>query len=565
MCFKDSQFCHRNCKRSKRCSQLSHQGSGFAVRRGRPNRRDFDEINFPIDKHGEAVSTFGLKRLTSRLKIVTEGSRLKLQNLKSRELLVILSALLFCNCYRTLAAQAAEEQLAQHQQRAQEAEANQDFETAIREYRFLVQSVPNNAELESNLGVALYFHHDLKQAADVFRQAIALNPNLYAPHLFLGLTMAQLSRPDDAIAELEKAALLNSTDPLVHTWLGYEYSAQSRFEKAAKELETAAQEMPDDQDVRFALGRCYLELGKEATSQLLQVAPDGARTWELAAEQYEAQGNIGKAIKLYSGALKMRPDIAALREKTLALGGTISEPVGAPAKINPQEDHFYNLVENYEKEARDSFEQVSRIDPESYRTHQVLGDSDAAADHFDDAIKEYRIVLSKKPDLPGIHGDLCNALSRTAQIEEAMKECDAEMSLSPYSADAYVQAARVHLLVQDDAAAGALLEQALRLDRPPILAYKLLGKIKLTQKRYTAAINAFTKYLAVDERDASAYFLLARAYKGLGDTSKMNQAIADYKKKSEVAKGAGEAQRTLDPGRDQDVSAGDGAENEMNL
>lgn len=534
---------------------LRHQGRRFAVRRGRPGRGDFAEINFPIDKLVEAVSTFGLKRLTSRLKIVTEGPRLKLCNLKPGVLLLTLSALLLCNCPGTWAAQATEEQLALHQRRAQEAEANQDFETAIREYRFLVQSVPNNAELESNLGVALYFHHDLKQAAVEFRRAITLKPSLYTPHLFLGLTMAQMARPDDAVAELEKAASLNGADPLVHTWLGYEYTAQLRFEKAAEQLKTAAQELPDDQDVQFALGRCYLELGKESTGQLLQVAPDGGRAWELAGEQYEAQGNTGKALKLYIGALKMRPDIASLRVKILALGGTVSEAAGPPVKVDAQEDHLYNLVEKYEKESRESFEQVSRINPESYRAHQVLGDSDAASDHFDDAIKEYRTVLSMKPDLPGIHGDLCNALSRTAQIKEAMKECDAETSLSPYSADAYVQAARVHLLVEDDAVAGALLERALGLDRPPILAYKLLGKIDLEQKHYPAAIEAFTKYLAINERDASAYFLLARAYKGLGNTSKMNQAIADYKKRSEVAKGASEAQRTLDPRRDQDDSS----------
>jgi tetratricopeptide (TPR) repeat protein len=476
-------------------------------------------------------------------------------------MLLTLSAALGCfgPCY--LAAQDAEDRLALHQQRAQEAEANQDFETAIREYRLLVQMVPNNAELESNLGVALYFHRDLKQASEVFRLAVGQKPSLYAPHLFLGLTMAQMSRPDDAVPELEKASLLNRTDPLVHTWLGYEYTAQSRFEKAAEELEAAAREVPDDPDVRFALGRCYLELGKEATGQLLQVAPDGGRAWELAGEQYEAQGNTGKALKLYGRALSVRPDIAVLRERILALGGTISGLEAPPEKNDSPEDHFYGLVEKYEREARESFEQVSRINPESYRAHQVLADSDATSDHYDDAIKEYRIVLSKKPDLPGIHGDLCNALSRTAQIKEAVKECDAETSLSRYSADAYVQAARVHLLVEDDAAAGVLLERALMLDRPPILAYKLLGKIELSQKHYTASIKAFTKYLAVDDRDASAYFLLARAYKAEGNTSKMNQAIADYKKRSEVAKGAGEAQRTLDPRRDQDTSAGDGAEN----
>src|SRR5579863_5678411 len=92
-------------------------------------------------------------------------------------------------------AQNTDEQLAVLQQRAQVAEAKEDFATAVREYKALVQAVPKNAELESNLGVALYFNHDFPQAVDELRRAEELKPSLYAPHLFLGLSMAQLGRP----------------------------------------------------------------------------------------------------------------------------------------------------------------------------------------------------------------------------------------------------------------------------------------------------------------------------------------------------------------------------------
>src|SRR5579862_1087758 len=348
-------------------------------------------------------------------------------------------------------AQDADNPLALHQQRAREAETREDFATAVREYRALVQAVPNNPELESNLGVALYFNHQFKETADILRRVETRKPALYTPHLFLGLAMAQMGQPDSSVGELEKAVAINGDDPLAHTWLGYEYTAQSRFEKAAQQLQIAARQKPDDPDAWFALGRCYLELGKRATVDLLRHAPDGGRTWQLAAEQYEAQGNSGKALKLYITALQRRPDIPELSQKVAALGGSRTALAAAQDADHGEEDRLYALVHSYQAKARQSFERVAQIDPDSYRAHQVLGDSFAASDRFDDAIPEYQKVLERKPDLPGIHGDLCNALSRTGRILEAIKECDAEIAASPNSANAYVQDARLYVLQDDHA------------------------------------------------------------------------------------------------------------------
>lgn len=451
-------------------------------------------------------------------------------------------------------AQDADEQLALHQQRARDAEAKQDFATAVREYRILVRAVPNNAELESNLGVALYFHQDFKEAAETMRRAEAQKPALYTPHLFLGLAMAQLGRPDASVPELEKAVAINSSDPLARTWLGYEYTAQSRFEQAAGQLQIAAQLKPDDQDAWFALGRCYLELGKKAAVALLHDAPDSGRSWQLAAEQYEAQGNTGKALKLYLAALHRRSDVASLREKVKALGGDPpTGSTGSHTADHAEEDRLYALVHSWQAKARESFERVAQIDPDSYRAHQVLGDSLAASDRFDDAIPEYRKVLERKPDLPGIHGDLCNALSRTGRIQEAIKECEAEIARSPYSADAYVQAARLHVLTDDNAQAAALLQKAVSLHRPPASAYKLEARVEVANKQYPAAVQSLNRYLSAEPNDASAWFLLARAYKAVGNTAKMNQAIATYKKTSEAAKGTEDVQRALDTQHDHDL------------
>ena len=397
-----------------------------------------------------------------------------------------------------------------------------------------VRAVPGNAELESNLGIALYFHGEYAKAAQELRRALADKKSLYSPHLFLGLALAHLGQPDAAVPALAEAVTLNGADPLAHAWLGYELTAQSHFEKAAEQLEIAARLQPDDQDIWFALGRCYLELGKGATTRLLHEQPDGGRAFQLAADQLALQGKTAKAIKLYEEAYRRRPDLGELADRMRALGGTVPgtglDAQPTPAGMSAEEDAVYAQVLGWEAKARDSFAHVSRIDPDSYRAHQVLGDSAAAADHFDDAIPEYRLVLEKKPDLPGIHGELCNALSRTGRMQEAIRECDAEIRISPFSADAYTQAARVQLLVDDSSRAGLLLQKAIHLDRPPAATYKLIGKVYMGRKDYSAAVNAFNKYLAAEPKDASTYYLLARAYKAIGDTAKMNEAIAKYEK-----------------------------------
>lgn len=488
---------------------------------------------------------------------VREGILLLASCLNSAPLLLLASALVLAGPVHAATGQETDEQLAAHQERAREAEARQDFPTAIREYRTLVQAIPKNAELESNLGVALYFNHDLAEAARVLARAETLNPALYSPHLFFGLDMAQSGKPDAAVPELEKAVAINDRDPLAHAWLGYEYTAQSRFDKAVRELNTAAQKAPNDQDVWFGLGRCYLELGKKETLELLRAAPDGGRTWQLAGEQYDAQGKSGEALRLYQGALDRRPDLADLRTRVVALGGAPPVEAAGGDRSYAQEDRLYALVHSYQAKAKDAFEHVAQIDPASYRAHQILGDSYAAADRFDQAIAEYRKVIEIKPDLPGIHGDLCNALSRTGRMQEAIKECDAEIATSPYSAEAYVQDARLHVLEDDNLKADTLLKKALALDRPPIAVFKLVARVDVAKKQYGEAITALRRYLAVESNDASAWFLLARADKAAGNIAEMKEAIETYKKTSAAAKGSGEALVALDSRREQDASQSD--------
>src|SRR6266403_189310 len=104
--------------------------------------------------------------------------------------------------------QNATNEVAQHARAAQEAERRNDFPTAVREYEKVVRLLPRNAEMQSNLGVALYFNGELTRAVSVLQKAAALNPGLVAPRIFAGLSWYRLANPDKAVPELQRATEL---------------------------------------------------------------------------------------------------------------------------------------------------------------------------------------------------------------------------------------------------------------------------------------------------------------------------------------------------------------------
>lgn len=446
--------------------------------------------------------------------------------------------------------QAIPPQAVSHAQAAVRAEQRGDFTTAVHEYEFVIKLLPGNAEMQSNLGVALYFDRDLSRAIKVFRQAISLNPQLFAPHLFSGLARYRLSDPDAAIPELEKAVRLNPADVIAHTWLGYAYNAQGSYEPALKELRKAQEIDPDNLDVWFAVGQNYLEIGRQATQQLLTVAPDGARAWQLSGEQLELKGDSKGAIESFDAALTRRPHLDDVRAQIAELGGTAPAPATNPASEKTPdysgEDALYRQAHNAEEQARVAFERVAQIAPDSYRAHQIMADALFAQEQYAKSLEEYRTVVKLKPDLPGIHEAIGNILLRTSKPKDALAEFQAELTIQPRSAGAFTNVGQAMLILGDDHGAGEMFSKALQLDRPPPELYRLMGKVDLHLNHYSSAAKELNRYVSLKPRDSTAYYLLSKAYRGLGDKAQMQQALARFQETSRDAKARSRAQMALE-------------------
>lgn len=456
-----------------------------------------------------------------------------------------LAFLLFCAglALASFAQTISEQDAAAHAQRAKEAERNNDFATAVHEYEYLAGLFPTSAEVQSNLGVALCFHHNFTRAISVFRKAIALNPQLLAPHLFSGIAWYRLSNPDLAVEELTAATRINPSDVLARMWLGYALLAQGESEKAVTELQQANRLDPENVDVWYELGQTYLQIGKEKTERLLAIAPDGARVWQLAGEQALLQGNRQKAREDFEAALERRPDLPDVRA---ALQGSSRPAHSEHVSRESQEDVLYREAHQAEQAAEAAFERVAQLAPDSYRAHQIMGDSLTAQQRFEEADEEYRTVLKLNKDVAGVHQAIGINLLRRGKAAEALSEFQAELQIQPQSAAVHMHLAQALLPLGRDNEARKLLNSALQMDRPPIEIYRLLAKLDLRRKDYTSTIKALNHYVSIRKDDASAYYLLSRAYSSVGDKQQSEHALALFQSTSRDAKARTQARRELE-------------------
>ncbi len=92
--------------------------------------------------------------------------------------------------------------------------------------------------------------------------------------------------------------------------------------------------------------------------------------------------------------------------------------------------------------------------------------------------------------------------------------------------------AQVLILMSRDDEARSHLETALGLDRPPWEIYRILGKLALNQKDYRRAAESLNRYISLRSDDSSAYYLLSRAYRDLGDKKAMERALDLFQRTS---------------------------------
>jgi predicted Zn-dependent protease len=186
---------------------------------------------------------------------------------------------------------------------AQQAQARGDFEAAADSYRKAVALRPEIAELQTNLGLMCYQTAKDQQALAAFLRAIRLKPGLFVPNLFLGLEYLKLKKFDEAIPYLKRAALITPTDPQVQSALGQAYTATGNTRLAIAAYLRGTQANSENADGWFHLGVSYLEQVEADARLLLARHKNSGYLHALVADTFAEQRSFIQADEAYKTTL----------------------------------------------------------------------------------------------------------------------------------------------------------------------------------------------------------------------------------------------------------------------
>ena len=318
---------------------------------------------------------------------------------------------------------------------------------------------------------------DLNAAGDGFAAATKLAPAFAEAYFNLGLVREEQGRLDEAIASFEKALKLKPRLHGANLFLGVAQYKLNHYDLALPAVRKETETYPKDASAWMWLG--VIELAKD--------------------QPEEAAAALDKAAQL------------------------------APHNT----DILYHRGQAHLLVSRDSYEKMFKEDPKSWRVHEVLGQIDADAERYNDAIAEYVEAIKLAPTAPGLHEELGAVYRRAVKSDEADEAFHAELEINPHNALARYERGVLATERGDGAKGKELIEAAIK-EKPalPHAEYNLARAEKLLGND-AAAVSHFERAVANDsdpETVEQAWYQLGTLYRRLHRPEDSQKALAMFQK-----------------------------------
>ncbi len=327
---------------------------------------------------------------------------------------------------------------------------------------------------------------DLDSASEGFAAAVKASPNFAEGHFNLGLVREEQGRFGEAITSLQKALSLKPGMHGANLFLGIAFYRVYRFESAISAV-------------------------KKETSAYPKDAP--AWMW---------QGVIALAMD--------HPEEAAIAlDKAASL---------APDNV----DILYHRGQAHLLVSKNSYEKMFKVDPKSWRVHQVIAQANSEADRPLDAIAEYQEAIKLAPTQPGLHEELGSEYRGAGKPLEAEAEFKRELEINPSNAIARYKLGVLAIDRGDGAHAKELIKAALKQKTTFKHADYNLGRAEMLIGNDENALGHLQKATASEtdpEVLQQAWFQLGIVYRRLHHMPEAQQAIATFQRlKNEQAEKA---------------------------
>jgi predicted Zn-dependent protease len=206
----------------------------------------------------------------------------------------------------------------------------------------------------------------------------------------------------------------------------------------------------------------------------------------------------------------------------------------ALARLNrdfPHDPQVLYVTAHYcEQLASGASQELADKAPTSYQAQELDAESFEAHAKWDDAVAEYKKILTEYPQLPGIHYRLGRIIlsmpSTPTTAEDARSEFEAELKIDPNNAAAEFMLGDLARQLErwDDAIAH--FSRASTLDVGFLEAYLGLGMALNGEGKYSDAIAPLAKYTKGEPDDAAGHYQLAMAYARTGHKDEAERELA---------------------------------------
>lgn len=189
----------------------------------------------------------------------------------------------------------------------------EDFKTDIDFYKKIIDILPENNEIQSNLGRIYYEKGDYDNAIIAFEKALNLDPENSIAYINLGMTYARKGDIENAIRLNKEAITLDPKISIAYINLGLAYDEKGDFEKAIMYYKIANSLNPKDSIAYVNLGISYVKKGDlnnaiSAFEKAIDLDPSQKEVYNNLGIAYAKKGDIEKAIKLFEKAIDFEPN-----------------------------------------------------------------------------------------------------------------------------------------------------------------------------------------------------------------------------------------------------------------
>ena len=398
---------------------------------------------------------------------------------------------------------------------AQRAQASADFRAAANAYQGAAAIEPSIPELWADLGLMEHQLGSYQDAIANFQKALLLNSNLLVPNLFLGIDLLEEKHYEEALPYLLKAEKVSPSDLQAAIGLGRAYGALRQPRKAMDAYAKAIHVDEKNADAWFGLGVMSLEQIERDARLLLAEQRSSAFADALTAEAFEQEGKQVEASTYFARAVAEPASPLCFRTEFAML--LTQQHAGSPVENQHQTDDSCPLKVLSEQGPPG----ITNIDAQRHtcaRGHLPAGTSEAefetacsfySGDYWSASVRalEMQSVSSTRP--AGLYWEIrASQRLAVAALDRAGQESPNSAKMHVLIGD--VQRQRKHLQAAQDEYNKAL---ALKPGDPGALLG--LGVTRLLLADLNGALKAGQTLLQANPSDARTNLLVAEALMAL--------------------------------------------------